>query len=92
MSILEAAASETPIVATDIPVLREVGGNGVEYFASNDSDSLVQSITKVLENPSYREGLIKNAYAHLNTFSWQKNAQSILNTVRSLDQNEKRVD
>lgn len=85
MSILEAAASKTPIVATDIPVLREVGGKGVEYFTSNDSDSLVQSITKVLTSTSYQKELIKNASEHLKTFSWQGNAELIINTAKKLD-------
>ena len=84
MSVLESAASETPIVATDIPVLREVGGNGAEYFTSNDSDSLVASITKVLKNPDYQKELVKNASAHLATVSWKKNAELIINKVNEL--------
>lgn len=85
MSILESAASETPIVATDIPVFREVGGNGVEYFTSNNSDSLVRSITKVLSSSTYQKELVNNASAQLKTFSWQKSAELIINTVKELE-------
>ena len=84
MPILEAAASKVPIVASDIPVLREAAGEGARYFTSNDIASLTTAIEQVLLEKRLRQTLIKNASTHLATFSWQKNAQKIIDKVNEL--------
>lgn len=85
MPILEAAASKVPIVASDIPVLREAGGNGVSYFTPKDAISLSEKILSVIEDEDLSQNLIIKAESHLASFSWNDNAQSILNKLHVSD-------
>jgi glycosyltransferase involved in cell wall biosynthesis len=52
LPMLEAALARLPIFCTDLPVLREVGGNDAHYFDPDDPPHKVaQLITGVLEAP-----------------------------------------
>lgn len=84
MPILEAIASNTPVIASDIPVLREAGGDGILYFKPGDSLSLQESITLLIDDPVLQKRLMKKARNHLKSFSWEKNAQSIVDAVNRL--------
>lgn len=44
---LEALAAGTPVLASDIPVLREVLGTRVDYFPLNDADGLLTALHKI---------------------------------------------
>ena len=55
LPVLEALACGTPIVASDIEPLREVGGAAVEYCASEDLDgwtnAVLQRLSERQEDP-----------------------------------------
>jgi len=82
MPILEAAASKTPVVSTDIPVLKEAGGNGALYFKQGDSNDLASKIKEVLTSKTLGNSLVKKASLHLNSFSWDTNAKTVINKAR----------
>ena len=49
--IIEAAFSHIPVFCTDIPVLRELGGNDISYFSPDESpDYAAKQISKRLES------------------------------------------
>lgn len=73
MPILESFASDTPVVAADIPVLREAGGDAALYA---DPDSPEDFAKKIIETLS-RMYNPKIGQRHLNNFSWTKNAKKI---------------
>lgn len=79
--VLEAMLSGCPVVAGDIPVLRETGGKAALY-ASPDSDT---DLSKVIHSalkkyPYSHEDMIKN----VDRFSWQKNVDLIINKTQKL--------
>lgn len=84
MPILEAAASKTPIIASDIPVLREAGGEGALYFEPKNATELSKVMASIVENDALTQELIKKAENHLVSFSWHKNSETILNKIREL--------
>lgn len=84
MPILEAIASMVPVVATNIPVLRESGGKGALYFELNDANSLATTIETALTNQNIRKKLIIDGQKHLARFSWEENAHKIINAVKQL--------
>jgi len=47
LPILEALSCGTKVLASDISVFKEIGGDFVEYFKSDDLNSLVNAMTKV---------------------------------------------
>lgn len=81
MPLLEAMAGGTPVIASDIPVLREVGGDFATYADPQNPHSFTEAIvaTLALPKPS-RELLQKNVLR----YSWQDNVEKITNKVRSL--------
>lgn len=84
MPILEAFASKTPVVASDIPVLREVAGAGALYASTDRPEEFREAIQTILTSSKQRDDLITNGSKQLQTFSWEKNAQNIINKVQSL--------
>lgn len=51
LPIVEAFQHGTPVLASDIPVLREVGGALADYFDHTSVESLVESVRKLLSDP-----------------------------------------
>lgn len=89
MPILEAAASKTPIITSDIPVLREAAGEGALYVNPQNPTSLTSAIKELLTDNNLQKELVKRASKHLATFSWEKNADAIINKVNELDERRK---
>ena len=78
MPILEAMASGTPVVASDIPVLREVGGESASYADPLSPDSFKNAIIKILSQPKpSRDALQQN----VTRYSWADNVDKIIQAV-----------
>lgn len=82
MPILEALTCRTPVVASDIPVLREAGGSAAIYAEPQNSDDFAAKIQLALTDTGLRQTLLSHASAHLRTFSWSKNVEKILTKTR----------
>jgi len=87
MPILEAMASSCPVVASDIPVLRETAGDAALFAQSGNSDSFSHAIQKVLNDALLRQKLITNGKQQLKHFSWDRNVKAILDQVKNLSAN-----
>ncbi len=88
MPILESMASGCPVIASDIPVLREVGGNAALYASVGNSDSFCQVIQKLIANPNLQAELIKKGSKRLNDFSPEKNSAIIIEAYQKLIRNQ----
>jgi glycosyltransferase involved in cell wall biosynthesis len=84
MPVLEALAGKTPVVASDIPVHREAGGDGVLYADPSKPTEFRDRIVELLTSKKLQSELLKKADTHLQTFSWEKNAQTIINKAQEL--------
>ena len=51
LPLVEAALHGLPVIASDIPVFREVGGDGATYFARDDPQALCNAIGDFLHLP-----------------------------------------
>ncbi|MEK7521787.1 MAG: glycosyltransferase family 1 protein [Patescibacteria group bacterium] len=81
---LEAMSASTPVVCSDIPVLREVYGNAPLYFDPKDPQDIADKIQKVLSNKVVRINLIKAGKIQVKKFSWKKMAQETLSVYREV--------
>ena len=71
LTVLEALAAGTPVVASDLPVLREVGGDAVTYAPVGDAEAFAAALTAVLEHP----GVAAARRAQAAPFTWQRSAE-----------------
>ena len=72
--LLEAMYYGCPVVASDIPSLRETAADAAMYFNPASPEELGGVIEKVLENGNLREGLVHRGRARERLFSWEKSA------------------
>lgn len=71
--VLEAMAGGTPVVAADIPVLREVGMNAAHYANTADTVQFAREIQNALETTHSKQDLQENA----RRYSWVDNIDKI---------------
>lgn len=72
---LEAAASGTPVVTSNVTSLPEVMGNAACYVNPESTASIAAGISKVLNNHQYRSHLIAAGISRSQEFSWRVAAQ-----------------
>lgn len=84
MPVLEAMVSKTPVVASDIPVLREAGGDAALYAQSKDPVDFRNKIESVLSSPELSDDLNKRAIGQLKKFSWKDNAAKIIDCAERI--------
>lgn len=81
---LEAMASECLVLASDIPVHKELFGNSIFYFNPKDSVDLEEKMLYVLNlSGNAREKKIREGSDLAKKFSWEKTARQTLNLYES---------
>jgi glycosyltransferase involved in cell wall biosynthesis len=86
LPVIEALASGTPVVASDLPVLREVGGSAVEYCAVGDIDEWCRAVAALVEE--CREAPVKwserreTGRRHARGFTWKRFASDVTHVYR----------
>lgn len=84
MPILESLTSGTPVVASDIPVLREAGGEATLYAQPQNAADFAAKIALALTDEQLRQALLSHLPTHLATFSWDDNVAKILRLSEQL--------
>jgi len=75
---LEAMACGTPVVASDIPALREVLGESALLVDPYSVQSIAEGMAKAVADVTLREELIKKGLERARRFSWRKTATDML--------------
>jgi glycosyltransferase involved in cell wall biosynthesis len=78
---LEALACGIPVVAADLPALREVLGDQAELVPPGDADALAATLAKVLEDPGGEPARTARR-ARAAAFTWDACAQATLAAYR----------
>ena len=78
LPVLEAMHAGTPVLAADIPALREVGGDAVRYCDPRDVGSIARGLTELATVPPLREELRRRGIARAATFSWERCARAYM--------------
>lgn len=84
MPVIEAMASGTPIVLSDIPVFREVAQKAAVFCSPKDSLELARTISGVLGAPERRQQLADAGRARAAEFSWERAAGKVKNLWSTL--------
>ncbi|MBB4803679.1 glycosyltransferase involved in cell wall biosynthesis [Flavobacterium nitrogenifigens] len=84
--ILEAFASECPLVCSNTSSLPEIAGNAAQYFDPNDENSIKNAVKNVLNDETLRTKLIQDGKERLKFFSWEKTAFQTAEVYKSIFQ------
>jgi len=83
LPVIEALACGAPVVASDLPVLREVGGDAVTYAPVGDHGAWTEAVHRVLKSAEPDTGRSQRI-ARGRGYSWTNHARIILDTYRRL--------
>lgn len=72
---LEAMQLGCPVVASDIPSLREVCGDAALYADPGQPTDIARKIDQLLRNPALRQELRRRGHQRASLFSWEKCAR-----------------
>ena len=80
---VEALQYGVPVIASDIPILRETLGSAAWYVDPADETALAQSILALLNNSGLRQNLVSQAPKVLAAYSWERTARA---TIKAYEQ------
>ena len=86
MPVLEAIASNTPVVASDIPIFREVGGSITLYADPEDPKVFAGAIKKALTDATFLAAFTEGRESLLSQISWEENIRRTLSSLEKLPQ------
>lgn len=81
--LVEAMSVGTPVVVSDIPVFREVGGDAGAYVTPDDVDGFVAAI-RALDDPAVRAGRGDAARERARHYTWAASARTLLDLLERL--------
>lgn len=81
---LEAMARGCPVLASDIPALREVCGSGAFLLPLEHEDAWVNAIRRVSNDERLRSELRQRGGETVASFSWQDSARSLCGLLESV--------
>jgi glycosyltransferase involved in cell wall biosynthesis len=88
LPLVEALACGTPVVASDIPVLREVGGDAAEYCPPGDVDSWCRGVFALLDerrdHPERWRARQARGIARTAQFTWDRFAGQLTDIYQEL--------
>ena len=78
LPVLQAMATETPVLSSDSSSLSEIGGDTIEYFSVNSKEDLVKKLDQIICGKVDRQQMTSSAFARSKQFTWEKTVTSLL--------------
>lgn len=80
--LVEAMAEGTPVIVSDIPIFREIGGEAALFFEPASAEAMAGAVGALLADGEWeRRSALSRAQAA--RFTWQASAQRLLSLVKS---------
>ena len=81
---LEALKCDCPVIASNIPVLKELYEDVIMYFNPYDEKELTEKIKFLINNDKIKQKMIKDSFEVINKFSWSDSAGKINHLIEDL--------
>src|SRR4051812_27053232 len=83
LPLVEAMSLGTPVVVSDIPIFREIGGDAALYAPATDPAAVASAIRR-LEDPTEWAKRSAASRSQAAQFSWERSAETLLATLEGL--------
>jgi len=87
--LIESMSSGLPVVASDLPVHREICGDAGIYFSRFSPDALAERVLQVQESTELAEKLSSNGLRRARDFSWSKHVERLVVLAQELVRSER---
>ena len=82
IKLFEYMASNRPIVASDLPSIREIlNEENAVFFSPDNPESLASSVKKVLENQPLADKISRACLEKIKEYTWEKRAKNITDFI-----------
>lgn len=81
---LEAMTQGCPVLAADIPAVREACGTAALYFDPTKRAELTDAMRRIAEDAELRHSLIAKGRDNIGRFSWDRSADRVLDMLAAL--------
>jgi glycosyltransferase involved in cell wall biosynthesis len=80
--LVEAMAAQLPIVASNIPIHREICGSAARWFTPSDDEELAGALQRLLESPEDRAALAAVGRERVKSLLWEDHVARLLDVFR----------
>jgi len=87
MPMIEAMACGTPVIASQVSSLPEIGGNAALYAPPDDIEAWASALQRVIDDPSLRDRLRVAGLDRATHFNWDESADRHLALFRAVATN-----
>ena len=82
--LVEAMASGLPIVASEVPVHREICDTAAIYFERFSAEGLSDRVLQIHQSPELRSQLVSSGLARAQQFSWREHVRQLISIASRL--------
>lgn len=83
LPLVEAMALGTPVIASDIPIFREVGGDAASYVDPGSASGFAAAV-KELGNDDHWQEVSRQSVARAAEFSWDESARQLVDVAHDI--------
>lgn len=95
LKILEGMAAGVPVIASDLPVVRELGCDGVHFLVvkAGSVDQIAQTALRLARDRALAAGIAEHARAHvLANYTWDRSGKLLMEAYAELGINRSSID
>jgi glycosyltransferase involved in cell wall biosynthesis len=95
LKILEGMAAGVPVMASDLPVVRELGCDGVHFLVvkAGSVDQITQAALRLAHDPALAAGIAEQARAHvLANYTWERSGELLMEAYAEIGINRSSMD
>lgn len=82
LPVLQSFEADCAVICSDIPALREVGGEGALYADPGNAKAFADHMLQLMKKPSLKSALVKEGKKRLQLFSWDRGAKKMLTLMK----------